>query len=236
MSSTIESNQAPPVREGRYPYPDENVFLVAGVKHSGPGGVDFGIDGMVIVARAPEFAIDYFKALSPSPEAWSLVNCLTLAQAKWMAQKIAAEKDRAAVLREGLFAFGKKRPWAIFYALTDADSGTRSAEVILAAAAGAVRAHAESNGAPVLGVIAENILLDAIQTMERTRTGKNQKEHYAMDIRGGEFAATLDENIASWSDERREKYRRLAQEFDEYQATGALVKNLVSTRLPESDS
>ncbi|MCB4344767.1 hypothetical protein LA345_12680 [Burkholderia vietnamiensis] len=235
MSATTQPTASSTlVREGHYPYPEENVFLVSAVNSPKARGSDFALAGMVIVARRAELAVEFFNAVAPNPEAWDSLSCWTFSEMKSAAQKIDSEKSRAPSLGRGFFSFGRKEPWVILCA---DEANARRVEVVIASSFKAVHAHASASGANILGIFPETSLMDLVGLMEQTRLGHNKKEKYASDIRNGELEENLAEIASGYSVEiaesiRQRAARRAAKQGGADEMNNVEVAGPSSTKVP----
>ena len=212
-------------REGHYPYPEENVFLVAGIR-TDAGPLDFGNTvPLAIVARKAELAIGFYEAMVPDRQTWEITGCVSLDQLRGLRQRmIKAMKDPSSIkaLKSGLLASitGKRQPWAIAY--SDASGTPLEPEVVMAASSSAVKTHAESSGKKPAGMFSLEVLDETIAMLDKVKQGKAEKIHYATDIAGGELDQELTEEVASWSDEQRAKADARMQRALDKRARGVI--------------
>ena len=212
-------------REKHYPYPDENVFLVTGIRTDG-GPLNFSNTvPLAIVSREADVAVSYFQAMAPDNQKWDITGCVSLDQLRGLRQKmIRSTKGSADVkeLKDGLLASitGKRQAWAIAY--TDASGKPLEPEIVIAASSTSVKVHAESSGKRPAGMFSMEVLDETITMLDAIKTGKAEKIHYATDIKGGELDQELAEEVASWSDEKRAKADARMQRALDKRARGVI--------------
>ena len=212
-------------REGHYPYPEENVFLVAGIR-TDAGPLDFGNTvPLAIVARKAELAVGFYQAMVPDRQTWEITGCVSLDQLRGLRQRmIKAMKDPSSIkaLKSGLLASitGKRQPWAIAY--SDASGKPLEPEVVMAASSSAVKTHAESSGKKPAGMFSLEVLDETIAMLDKVKQGKAEKIHYATDIDGGELAQELAETRAAMTDEERAEADVWRQRMATMRAGGAV--------------
>lgn len=212
-------------REGHHPYPEENIFLVAGIR-TDAGPLDFGNTvPLAIVARKAELAIGFYQAMVPDRQKWEITGCVSLDQLRGLRQRmIKAMKTPSGIkeLKSGLLASitGKRQPWAIAY--SDASGAPLEPEIVMAASSSAVKTHAESNGKKPSGMFSLEVLDETMAMLDQVKQGKAEKIHYATDIAGGELDQELTEEVASWSDEQRAKADARMQRALDKRARGVI--------------
>lgn len=212
-------------REGHYPYPEENIFLVAGIR-TDAGPLDFGNTvPLAIVARKAELAIGFYQAMVPDRQKWEVTGCVSLDQLRGLRQRmIKAMKTPSGIkeLKSGLLASitGKRQPWAIAY--SDASGAPLEPEIVMAASSSAVKAHAESNGKKPSGMFSLEVLDETMAMLDQVKQGKAEKIHYATDIDGGELAQELAETRAAMTDEERTEADGWVSEMRRMQAAGLI--------------
>ena len=188
-------------REKHYPYPDENVFLVTGIRTDG-GPLSFSNTvPLAIVSRKADVAVSYFQAMAPDNQKWDITGCVSLDQLRGLRLKMIRStkgSPDAKELKDGLLASfaGKRQAWAIAY--TDA-SGKRPA-----------------------GMFSMEVLDETITMLDAIKTGKAGKIHYATDIDGGELAQELAETRAAMTDAEREEADVWRQRMATMRAGGAI--------------
>jgi hypothetical protein len=212
-------------REKHYPYPDENVYLVTGIRtDSGPLNFSNTVP-LAIVSRKAEVAVSYFQAMAPDNQKWDITGCVSLDQLRGLRQKmIRSTKGSPDVkeLKDGLFASitGKRQAWAIAY--TDASGKPLEPEIVMASASTSVKAHAESSGKRPAGMFSMEVLDETISMLESVKAGKAEKIHYATDIDGGELAQELAETRAAMTDVERAEADVWRQRMATMRAGGAV--------------
>ena len=193
-------------REKQYPYPEENVFLVTGIR-TDVGLLNFGNTvPLAIVSRKADVAVSYFQAMVPDNQKWDITGCVSLDQLRGLRKKmIRSTKGSADVkeLKDGLLASmtGKRQAWAIAY--TDSNGKPLDPEIVMASASTSVKDYAESSGKHPAGMFSMEMLDETIAMLDSVKSGKAAKIHYATDIDGGELAQELAETRAAMSDAER---------------------------------
>lgn len=195
-----------PCRENHYPYPDENVFLVTGIR-ADVGPLNFAKTvPLAIVARKAELAVSYFKAMAPDDQTWEITGCVSLDQLRGLRQRMSLANQESSgiqTLKEGLLAsiVGKRQAWAIAY--TDDRGKPLEPEIVMAASSASVKAHAEARGKHPAGLFSMESLDETIAMLDAIKNGKAEKIHYATDIDGGELDQELAETRAAMTDEEK---------------------------------
>ena len=122
-------------REGHFPYPDENVFLVSGVRvDTGPINFDKTVP-MVVVSRRRERAMSYYVNMFGTQK-WEVSGIVSLEQLLGLKSRMsAAQLDRGGLkeIKGGVIGsmFGKRQAWAI--AIADADNKPMEPEIVVSA-------------------------------------------------------------------------------------------------------
>ncbi|MDE2609790.1 MAG: hypothetical protein KGL61_09445 [Burkholderiales bacterium] len=211
-------------REGHYPYPDENVFLITGVRvDNGPVNFDKTVP-MVVVSRRRERAMSYYVNMFGSQK-WEVSGIVSLEQLRGLKSKMTStQMDRGSLkeIKAGVFGkmFGKRQAWAI--AIADSDNKPLEPEIVVASSSTDVIAYVKSPGKKAVGVFSMEMLDELIDKLEDVKFGRAKEIEYATDIKGGELAQELAEVRASMTDEEKEEADAMVKEMRSLQASGVI--------------
>ncbi|MET3109476.1 hypothetical protein AAKU58_004333 [Oxalobacteraceae bacterium GrIS 1.18] len=191
-------------REGHYPYPDENVFLVTGVRvDTGPIHFDKTVP-MIVVSKRRERAMSYYSNMFGSQK-WEVSGIVSLEQLRGLKSKMAAaqmERSNLKELKSGLLGsiFGKRQAWAI--AVADENNKPMEPEIVVASSSAEVIAYMKASSKNIGGVFSMEILDELIDKLEDTKLGRAKEIEYATDIKGGELAEELADVRKDYSPEQ----------------------------------
>ena len=141
-------------REGHYPYLDENVFLVTGIRvDAGPISFDKTVP-MVVVSRRRERAMSYYSNMFGSQK-WEVSGIVSLEQLLRLKSKMmtaSLERGGLKEIKSGVMGsiFGKQQAWAI--AVADGNNTPLEPEIIVASSSADVITYMKSSSKKISGV------------------------------------------------------------------------------------
>lgn len=192
-----------PCRHGKYPYPDENVFLVGGARFLGSHLVSV-TEPSIIVSLTPELAQAYYGDVSNDLNI-KPISCLSLAQAKSLQHRLIDSSESSIKIKPNLMN-------ALFYSreiflLVGTDlHGVSIEQSIQATTMKEIMDWAQQEQIQVIGVLPESALSETIQEMEKIQRGDREgHENYAYDYDQIEDLLESDIRIASRSIEEKDK-------------------------------
>ena len=211
-------------REGHYPYPDENVFLVTGHR------VDTGLINfentvpMVVVSRRRERAMSYYLNMFGSQK-WEVSGIVSLEQLLGLKSKMTAatmERGNLNEIKCGIMGslFGKRQAWGI--AVADEKNMPLEPEIVVASSSADVIDYVKSSNKKISGVFSMEMLDELIDKLEEAKNGRSKVIEYATDIKNGELAEELAATRASMTSVERAEADIWRQRVAIMRATGAV--------------
>ena len=182
--------------KGQYPYPDENVFLVSGI----PVGADpydpTNTAAMVIVARRPEVATEYFVDIASFDV--KINGCVSLAQLQEVARtmQLAASDKKTVDVSKGKPSdgYGLRQPWLVGKNI-----------FVIASSSDDVFTYAKVNELHPGGVMSEEVIKATIKPMISAKLGLSENDTYATDFEAGELEEQAAAKLAAMTPEQRLK-------------------------------
>lgn len=211
-------------REKHYPYPDENVFLIAGARSDLPLVDLLKAKPMVVVSRQADRAMRYFENMGGS-QSWEALGCLSLAQARALRSAMAGAATSQSGVKEiqaGAISsvIGKRQPWAI--AQIDEAGHPLDPEMVMAMSSADVFAYTKAQGSKAVGIFSLEMLDEIIANMDEVKHGRAKNIDYATDLQGGELEEELAAEVASWTDEEREEEELAFKRAQDKRAMGLI--------------
>ncbi len=192
-----------PCRHGKYPYPDENIFLVGGAKFLGQHLVSVN-EPSIIVSLTPELAQAYYGDVSNDLDV-KPISCLSLAQAKSLQHRLIDSSESSIKIKPNLMnALFHSRE--MFWLVGTDLNGVSIEQSIQATTVKEIMDWAKQEQIQVVGVLPESALSETIQEMEKIQRGDREgHENYANDYDQAEDLLESDVRIASRSIEEKDK-------------------------------
>lgn len=194
-----------PCRHRKYPYPDENVFLVSGARFQGEH-FESVAESSIIVSLTPELAQSYYVDIADDSHL-KVVSCLSLVEAKALKNRMAqasAQDDCVQIKPSLMNALFFKSD--LFWVVGKNAQGLTLEKAVQAKSMREVLMWAAETKIQILGIIAESALDETLEDMEKVQQGTGvDQEAYASDYVNAEDLLESDVRIASRSIEEKDK-------------------------------